>query len=137
MLMVMGILGSLGIYGFTNVSAQADEGSSQHTVRSVVAAEQVRYQNRGSFTDDPVVLAELEPAWSYAALADAPGEVSVETGRYLDLDAVAVAAWSSGRCVGAVAFDPELSETITSRWEPVAGGCVAADAFDNAGASSW
>ena len=136
-LSVLGILGMLGIYGFTTATDRADEGASQHAVRSVVVAEQLRYQNRGAFTDDPLALAGLEPSWSYVTVADGPGEVSVSTGRHQDMEAVAVAAWSEGRCVGAVAFDPELAETITSRWDPASGSCSGADAFTNAGESSW
>lgn len=140
MLVIVGLLMGALYAGYEAVSASSDAETAEHTLRSVITAQQLRYASRGAFSDDPGDLSGLEPSWTYVDGSTAAASfqhVSVAKGRHDDIDAVALATTSGRRCLGVVVYDPSLRGTATSRWDPSEAPCTANSAFTEAGVDPW
>lgn len=139
-LVIFGVLVA-GLYATYGAVTQASgEESAKHTLRSVTAAQQLRYESRGAFSDDPSDLGNLEPAWTYVAGTTAAASyehVSVEVGRHDGADAVAAATSYGTSCVGVVIYDPAVRAPVTGSWDSGDAPCDAVQAFAHAGVEPW
>lgn len=139
-LTIIGILIASLYVAYSSVSEASGDETAKHALRSVSAAQQLRYESRGAFSDNAGDLASLEPSWTYVAggtAAVSPDQVSVLVDRHDGADAVAVATINGTTCLGVVVYDPAVRSSMTGRWDAGSAPCSAAAAFTNAGVDSW